>query len=434
MRKLTPLTLLAVLICTAVVHTEARNTPAFSAAGLFASPRIAALRRAVGQKDPAAIERFWSDLRASGAPLIEPVPREKQYSLVTFVYRGAPQTRNVVVVDGVAVAVGGVDPKNSEMTQLAGTDVWYRTYKVRNDARFVYKISENDPLQSFVDPNRKSDSKVDPFNPRIFSTGQSYLELPDAPSQAVALHPGDVRGTLEKTTFHSATLGNDRDVWIYTPHDFRDGGGPYPLLVVLDGAAYTTLVPVPTILDNLIGQRRIPATVAVMVGSPGGQRDAEQSCTASFSDFLANELVPWMRTRYGASADSRLTVIGGSSRGGLASSCAAFQHPNVFGKALSQSGSYWWAPDANSGAEFLTGQFSRSPTLPLQFFMEVGEMEISAQLDTNRRLRDVLKTKGYAVDYREFNGNHTYLDWRGSFGDGVISLIGSAVDRERTRR
>jgi enterochelin esterase-like enzyme len=57
--------------------------------------------------------------------------------------------------------------------------------------------------------------------------------------------------------------------------------------------------------------------------------------------------------------------------------------------------------------------------------MEVGLMEISDQLDTNRRLRDVLRSKGYTIDYREFNGNHTYLVWRGTFGGGLISLLGA---------
>lgn len=420
------LTTLAMLVLAALTtHAQTKANDPFRAAEPFASPRIAALRLAVAQKQTAALEQFWAGVRVSGTPLVEPVPREARYSFVTFVYQGSERTRNVVVVDGVAVAVGGVDPRNSEMTRLAGTDVWYRTYKVRNDARFIYKVSENDPLTSFIDPSRMSDSKLDPLNPRVFSnTGQSYVELPDAPSQDVTLHPGAGRGSVEKTTFHSRTLGNDRDVWIYTPHDFRGGAETYPLVVVLDGGAYTTLVPVPTILDNLIAQRRIPPVVAVLVNTAAGQRDKEESCMTSFGDLLANEIVPSMRERYGTTTNPQLTVIGGSSRGALASSCAAFQHPEVFGKVLSQSGSYWWNPDANPGTEFLTGQFARSPKLPLQFYIEAGEMEIDMQLATNRRLRDVLKAKGYAVDYREFNGNHTYLAWRGTFADGVISLLG----------
>jgi enterochelin esterase-like enzyme len=32
-------------------------------------------------------------------------------------------------------------------------------------------------------------------------------------------------------------------------------------------------------------------------------------------------------------------------------------------------------------------------------------------------MRDMLVAKGYAVKYREFNGNHNYINWRGGFGD-----------------
>jgi enterochelin esterase-like enzyme len=337
----------------------------FRDAGPFASARIAALRKQVDAKTPDAVDRFWFDVRASGAPLVEPVPNEKNYSFVTFVWRGSDAAHNVVVVDGVAVAVGGVLPVNSETTRLGGTDVWYRTYKVRNDARFVYKMSENDPLTSFVDPSRKSNATIDPLNPRVFPTQQSFVELPAAASQEIALHPSDTPGKVEQKKFHSTTLNNDRDLWIYTPRNFHADGARYPLAVVLDGRPYTTWVPVPTILDNLIQQKRIPPMVAVMVGALN--REVEQSCSTAFAEFLSNELVPWMRANYNVTADPKLTVIAGSSRGGLASSCAAYQHPNVFGKVLSQSGSYWWKPDNDQNPEWLTAQFAHSPYLPLQF-------------------------------------------------------------------
>jgi enterochelin esterase-like enzyme len=423
-----PVLLLFVLAFAPIVRGQSEPSKAqpsypFLAADGSASPRMSALRKAVEANDQTAIYQFWSDVRAHGAPLVEPIPNDKQHSLVTFVWRGTERTQDVVVVDGVAVAVGGLDPVNSEMVHLHRTDVWYRTYRVRNDARFAYSLSENDPLQSFIDPNRKSNAVADPLNPKLFTTGQSYFELPDAPSQNVALRFNEAAGKVEKLTFRSTILNNERDVWVYTPRDFQPSGKPYPLLVVLDGTAYTTLVPVPTILDNLISEKRIVPLVAVMVRSLG--RDKEYYCSTSFADFVASELVPWMRQHFKATADPRLTVVGGSSASGLAATFIGFQHPAVFGNILSQSGSYWWKPDDDPEAEWLTRQLARSPKLPLQFFVEVGDMEIDIQLNTNRHLRDVLTARGYTVQYREFNGSHTYLNWRGSFADGLVSLIGN---------
>ena len=402
--------------------TSLRDYPAFFPADALASPRIAALRKAVGAGDPRALQEFWDEVHTRGAPLVEPGPDAPPYSLVTFVWRGTVSTRNVVVVDGVAAAVGGVDPRSSEMIHLEGADVWYRTYKVRNDARFVYRLSENDPLQSPDDPNRRSASTADPLNPHVFAAGQSYVELSEAPSQEAALRPSNAPGKLDDLKFRSPSLANERDVWVYTPHDFSPNGGPYPLLVVFDGSAHTTRVPVPTILDNLIQQGRIPPTVAAMVGSLN--RDAELSCSPGFAAFVAAELVPWMRTNYRATTSPAMTVVAGSSLGGLAAAFTGFQHPTVFGKVLSQSGSYWWAPDDAAQGEWLTRQLAHSSQLPLEFFMEVGQMEIPDQRDTNQHLRDVLREKGYVVHYQEFNGNHTDLDWRGSFADGLVALLG----------
>jgi enterochelin esterase family protein len=48
----------------------------------------------------------------------------------------------------------------------------------------------------------------------------------------------------------------------------------------------------------------------------------------------------------------------------------------------------------------------------------------AAMLGSNRQLRDVLSLKGYDVEYREFAGGHSYVNWRGTFADGLISLLG----------
>ena len=72
--------------------------------------------------------------------------------------------------------------------------------------------------------------------------------------------------------------------------------------------------------------------------------------------------------------DPAQTVIGGASLGGLASTFTAINHPKVFGKVLSQSGSYWW-PDIDKDGEWLTRKVAELPRQPIEFFLEVGRME-----------------------------------------------------------
>jgi enterochelin esterase-like enzyme len=128
--------------------------------------------------------------------------------------------------------------------------------------------------------------------------------------------------------------------------------------------------------------------------------------------------------RAGAAADR--TIVSGASLGGLAASFAGFQHPEVFGNVLSQSGSYWWTPASDSEPEWLMRQFAAASRRGIRLSISVGAMEVAQQLDTNRRLRDVLVARGYALDYTEFNGNHSYLNWRAEFADRIAQLIGPA--------
>lgn len=50
--------------------------------------------------------------------------------------------------------------------------------------------------------------------------------------------------------------------------------------------------------------------------------------------------------------------------------------------------------------------------------------EREVQLATNRRMRDALIAKGYTVHYQEFNGNHNYINWRGTVGEALVCLLG----------
>ena len=407
----------------AAAAQPASDDAPFRPADANASPRIARLRADVVAKKRDAVAAFWTETQAATAPLVEPSPRGSRYWLVTFVWRGNARTRNVVIVDGVAAGVGGVLPANSQLDRLGQTDVWFRTYEIRTDARFTYKLSENDSMVSFIAPGRRSSAVRDPLNPRV-STGFSFVELAGAPPLLPEKSEAPLAGTVETARFVSPATGNQHTAWVYLPPGFRRDGSAYPLIVVLDGTEYTTTIPGPAILDALIARGRLRPTVAVLVDTSFA-RAPQLSCARDFSDTLAGVIVPQIREAYNAGVTARDTAVAGSSLGGLASACAAMTHPEVFGNVLSQSGSFWWTPDDQP--EWPTRQVSQMPPRAVRFYQEVGAMEIPAQLDTNRRFRDALRSGGVTVDYREFNGNHHYLAWRSGFADGLVSLFGTGA-------
>jgi len=405
-----------------------------------ASERIARLREEMAAGNSDSASRFWEEMRASGSPLIEPVPGESHYSFVTFLWRGTSDTRNVAIVGGVA----GADPMKNQMIHIEASDVWYKTYKIGNDSRFTYALSPNDSGESLdrLDPNdlvamlkRMSTFQRDPLNPnQVFGAMPSFVELAEAPPQPWIVPSANApKGTLRQEPLASTILKNQRNVWVYTPPGFRVDGPRYPLLIAFDGAAYTSNagVPVPVILDNLIAGGKTPPMVAIVLDNPTAvSRNTELACSPDFTDFLAEEVVPWMRQRFHATTDAAETVVAGSSLGGLAAICAGLQKNLVFGNVLSQSGAVWWVPgnpDAEPG--WLMRKIAEEPTRNLRVFLEVGLMEADAvlgqsMLSSNRHLRDVLMARSYPLSYREFLGGHEPANWRGGFAEGLMFLIG----------
>ncbi|HZD47360.1 MAG TPA: enterochelin esterase, partial [Silvibacterium sp.] len=406
--------------------------------------QIEALRKQIeaGNK---STEEFWRQLEQKHAPLVESTEDDKQHQFVTFLWRGTPNTRNVLVL---FYPFAANQTQDYEMRQLADSNVWYLTIRLPSGARFAYQLSPNDPL-TFQGPDafwRDATAQADPLNPHRWQCAsdaskfdcQSMVELPGAVQQPwIDLNPSTPAGKVERLTIKSSFLKSERNIAVYTPAGYRAEHKAYALLVVFDEDAYLTLVPTPVILDNLIAASKIEPTVAVLIGEPDLMaRLKDLECNREFTDFLGRELTPWMHAHYNVTTDPRETIIGGSSLGGIAATYAALRYPEIFGNVLSQSGAFWWAPDHNPGPDaeastetgWLAKQFLASPKLPLRFYMDAGVFEGDFRgrgfdiLGPTRHMRDVLVAKGYEVHYQQFVGGHDYLNWRGTLADGLLAL------------
>jgi hypothetical protein len=85
------------------------------------SPRIDALRKqaASGNTD---INAFWKQVTAEGTTPVECIDKDPQHQLVTFLWRGTPQTRNVFPIG--SFKIGGRHPLDYVFHQIPLTDVW----------------------------------------------------------------------------------------------------------------------------------------------------------------------------------------------------------------------------------------------------------------------------------------------------------------------
>ncbi|WP_196469731.1 enterochelin esterase domain-containing protein [Planomonospora sp. ID91781] len=398
-------------------------------------------------------------------PLVEPARTPGRYR-VTFLWRARSEDERAVVLintltdrDRHAGDIGA-----HVMTREPGGDVLSLTYELEGDLRASYQIL---PCEQVPGTDRDSWLRVmttalpDPGNPVLVpgSHGRnpsSLLELPEAPAQPYRdRRPGVPGGRVHE----SAVAG--RRVWVYTPpgHEAsaaetserevpgtpgssavpvapvapvapaapaaergggvagHRGGGPYPVLVLLDGDVWAGRI-APT-MDNLIAEGRIPPTVVLLpdaVDRPTRLR--EMACHEPFVRHLADDLLPWAQREWGVTGDPGLTVVAGQSFGGLTASYAAFTAPERFGNVLSQSGSYWWSDD---DPEWLTRRYERAPRLPVRFHVEAGRLEWML-LAENRRFAAVLAAKGYEVTFTEYNGGHDPACWLGGLASGLSGL------------
>jgi enterochelin esterase family protein len=109
----------------------------------------------------------------------------------------------------------------------------------------------------------------------------------------------------------------------------------------------------------------------------------------------------------------------GASMGGLMALYAGVRAPKIFGRVLSQSGSYNLA-----GYEPVLWDLLRNgPVQPLKVWMDVGRYEWLRPC--NRDMYDLLEARGYGVAYREYNGGHNYPSWRDDVWRGLEWLFGA---------
>lgn len=425
---------------------------------------IARLRRQLAANTPGAVEAFWRMVEQRGTPLMESMPGappavESKRMLCTFLWRGNEHTRGVLVN---LPPYSRIDKSQFQMEQIGRTGVWFTTVELPARSRLGYELAVNPPavaasMSSTPDEKEAFAATIrpDPFNrrcwpvePGIGARGvSSVIEMPGAaPLEWLDHSPGTPAGRVERRTWKSPALGNERAIAVYMP---PNGIQPTGLLVLFDGEQYTSAVPVPAILDNLLAAGRIPPLAALFVGNAPGARPTELPCNPAFAAFVRDELLAWFHAGYQAPRDPARTIVAGSSYGGLAAVYAAIQSPRTFGNVLSQSGSFWWTPppdprrpfqfDPDAEPNHVAAMILAQPPLPVRFYLEAGTAEIAMPghsggiLDTNRHLRDVLLAKGHQVFYHEFAGGHGALSWRATFPHALLRITDSWTSKRSSQ-
>jgi enterochelin esterase-like enzyme len=242
------------------------------------------------------------------------------------------------------------------------------------------------------------------------------------------IYPGIARvpeklGTVDPNNPYTLLVPNSqpspytRQITVYVPKQYVPGT-PAPLLVTMDGMDGS----LPTVLDNLIAQHRVPAMIAVGVGAKsdaqGSQRGLEyDTMSGLFADFVETEVLPQVESKYNVTItkdpEGRATL--GTSSGGSCALIMAWYHNDLYHRVVTFSGTYvnqqWpYNPETPHGAwGFHETLIPNSPVKPIRLWMDCGDQDLlnpNVMRDdmhdwviANETMGKVLAAKGYHYQF-----------------------------------
>ena len=209
-----------------------------------------------------------------------------------------------------------------------------------------------------------------------------------------------------------------RNVTVYIPSQYVPGT-PAPLIVSQDSMGSGEL---PTILDNMIADHRLPVMAAVMLNSGGGdsigsERGLEYDTVSGlYAEFIESEVLPKVSHDYNITftKDPKARMTMGGSSGAACAFTMAWFHPELYRRVLSYSGTYVNQqsppnPESPHGAwEYHENFIPKQKAKPLRIWMHVGENDNRSKdvestyhnwVMANQRMAAVLKAKKYHYQY-----------------------------------
>ena len=210
-----------------------------------------------------------------------------------------------------------------------------------------------------------------------------------------------------------------RKVVVYIPAQYVPGTAA-PFIIAQDGLGYKgTLLP---ILDNMIAEHRLPAMIAILINSGGGDGQGSErgleydTVSDQYANFIETEVLPKIakdyQLKFTQDPEGRATM--GGSSGGAAAFAMAWFRPDLYHRVLTYSGTYVnqqspFNKETPHGAwEYHEHIIAKSEPKPLRIWLEVSENDNGAKKSeesyhnwvlANQRMAAVLKAKGYHYRY-----------------------------------
>jgi len=241
--------------------------------------------------------------------------------------------------------------------------------------------------------------------------------------------PGDhtVVGTvLVRRGVEGPDASAARDLFVYLPPSYGEGGRRYPVLYMHDGQNLfdrATSFGSEWEADETLEEASHEGLECIVVGIPnagdgrldeyspwrdprhraGGRGDA-------YVDWIVDTVKPLVDAELRTRPERAHTGIAGSSMGGLISLYAFFRRPETFGFVGAMSPAFWFASRKIFG--FVEG----ADHVPGRIYLDAGTGEGREVLDDLRRMKEILLGKSYRLGKDllclvEMGGRHEERAW-----------------------
>ncbi len=361
------------------------------------------------------IERYLNSKRT--APIIE------NDSVVHFVLYG---TADSVSVNG--NLQHWLAPDAMERIDCGMYALFHRSYVVPPDSRLDYQLIINGTAQ------------LDPQNPSVTPSGfgpHSEVRMPKFVSSAfLRPRPGIPRGMIDSLAPVFQTPSPlkryaiaARPVKVYRPAGY-DTLNNLPSVYVFDGFETIDYSMLPTVLDNLIAEGKIPPVIAVFV--PPVERYAEyyEEKRGRFVHYLAAQVMPVIDALYRTDPSPQRRAVMGISAGGHIALYFAFRRPDLVRNVAGQSSAI------TPWLQSVTTQAALNGTLPpdVKIYLDCGRYDIKgihpilgefSLLERNRQYSQQLSSLRIPHYYKEWNDGHEWANWRERMPDILQYFFGT---------
>jgi enterochelin esterase family protein len=291
-------------------------------------------------------------------------------------------------------------------------------------------------------------SVIDPRSPAISESNNNVWSVAYVPGSDVFDTRPVPHGAVAAVTYYSTALKRNRRMHVYTPPGYETSTAKYPVFFLLHGAgdsdeAWTSVGRAGIILDNLIAAKKAKPMIVVMpaghtngpnpgVGAPAAAQTPAAGAPDEFTQDFTMDIQPYVESHYRVLAGRQNRAIAGLSMGGSQTLNIAIPHLDQFAYiGVFSSGILGGGGARGRGAAPAAG----APAAPAPPFGEAWEKQNLAMLDnaamkkglklvwfstgkddtlvaTSRATVDLLKKHGFAAQFTESPGAHTWLNWR----------------------